>query len=249
MHHGLKNDTYYATILIIVHLFTKDIWEYTEFMCWNFLFKQKELDITHLYLNGRTTRFYFGWKKPYPKIKTVKRIIEMTDYYMKKYPRVELLLVGDGLSTEIIEKEYGLLERNMDGKRVTPQDENIKALHTFLDNPMRSIIVFNTYKLEKMCNWNFFSGGFKSDRNMNIKDVVCKDYVQYIFIHEFAHAIDTCYQLCDNTELKQLYEKVQGEYKNVKEFIAEAYTVSEICTGNTLANDVRKIIDKIVASN
>ena len=106
MHHGLKNDTYYSTILIIVHLFTKDIWEYMEFMCWNFLFKQKELDITHLYLNGRTTRFYFGWKKPYPKIKTVKRIIEMTDYYMKKYPRVELLLVGDGLSTEIIEKEY-----------------------------------------------------------------------------------------------------------------------------------------------
>ena len=212
-------------------------------------FKQRELDITHPYLNGLVTRFYFGWKKPYPKAKTVKRIIEMTDYYMQKYPRVDLLLVGDGLSTEIIEKEYGLFERSMDGKKVTPQDEGIWAMHTFLDNSLKSIIVFNTYELGKLCNWNFFCDGFKLNKDIAIKDVTYKDYIQYIFIHEFAHAIDENYKLHDNLQLKTIYEAVQDKYKNIKEFIAEAYVTSEICTGNTLANDVRKIIDEIVEAN
>lgn len=218
-------------------------------MCWNFLLKQKELDITHPYLNGRVTRFYFGWEKPYPKMKTVQRIIQMTDYYMQRYPLVNLVLVGDGLSTEAIEKEYGLFERNMDEKKVTPQDEDVRALHTFLDDPLRSIIVFNTYKFKKMCNWNFFCDGIKLNKNIDIKDVTYKDYVQYIFIHEFAHAIDMSYGLHDNVELKQLYKTVQDDYKDIKEFIAEVFVTSEICTGNALANDVRKIIDRIVALN
>ncbi len=149
------------------------------------------LVLVGMYTNGRVTRFLFGLEKPYPKRKTVRRIIQMTDYYMEKYPSVNLVLVGDGLSTAKAEKEYGVTERYMDGKAVTPQDPGIRAMHTSSKCGLKSIITFNSYWINKSCNWDFLGNGNRIKKRVDIDDVTKKDYIQYIFIHEFAHAFNS----------------------------------------------------------
>lgn len=212
------------------------------------MFKCKELDCTHMNMHGIKTEFLFGWEKPYPKLKTVRRIIEITDYYMKMYPDINLAIVGDGLSTVEAEQRLGLSERMMDNKIVTPQDDDVRAMHTYIFDIGCSIIVFNSYKLNELCNWNFGIVGnepVKLAKDTSIKRVTDKSYVQYIFAHEFAHAIDAKYNLSNNELIQKIYEKQAENFKNIAEFIAECFVVSEAYSNNKIANDVRMVIDTI----
>lgn len=156
------------------------------------MFRQRKLDISIMYSNGRITRFYFGWAKPYPKVKTVKVIVQMAKKYMEQYSKVKIPLIGDGLSTVQIENEYGI-KRQMNGKDVSSQDPDVQAMHTVLPRGQGSVIEFNTYCINKLCNWNFCPGEVRLNKDIGIKAVTEKDYVQYIFIHEFAHALDYFY--------------------------------------------------------
>lgn len=210
------------------------------------MFKEIELDITHMYTNGRVTRFLFGLEKPYPKRKTVRRIIQMTDYYMEKYPSVNLVLVGDGLSTAKAEKEYGVTERYMDRKAVTPQDPGIRAMHTSSKCGLKSIITFNSYWINKSCNWDFWGNGNRIKKKVDIDDVTKKDYIQYIFIHEFAHALDLRYCLSDNKTIKKIYENCSWKFTDIREFIAECFVVSELYRGNEIPDLIRESIEDIV---
>ncbi len=213
------------------------------------MFSCKNVDITHTYTHGRKTEFMFGLHKPYPKVKSVKRICEITDYYMNKYQRINLVLVGDRLSTIKKEKELGLSEIIIDGKVITPLDNEFNAIHSYVDRIKGSVITFNTNKLNKFCNWDFgigrhdFTGLRKG--NSSIKEVTGKVYLQYIFAHEFAHAIDAEYGLSDNSELREIYKNQEERFKNISEFIAECFVAREVYSDNEVANKVREIIDSI----
>lgn len=197
-----------------------------------------------MYLNGRVTRFYFGWAKPYPKIKTVKVIIEIAKKYMEQYPEIMIPVIGDGLSVRQIENEYGI-KREIDGREVSPQDIDVQAMHTILPGGQGSVIEFNTYYINKLCNWNFSPGEAKLNKDIGIKAVTKKDYVQYVFIHEFAHALDYYYNLSENRAIITIYEQCKNDYTNIGEFIAECFVVSESYNQNEISNRVRRIIDDI----
>lgn len=133
--------------------------------------------------------YIFDWR--YPKIKTVRSIIEGTDYYMKMYPDINLALVGDGLSTVEVEHKLGLIDRIMDDKVVTPQDDGVRAMHTYISDNGCSIIAFNSYMLNELCNWNFGIVGknpVKLKKDILIKNVTDKPYVQYI-LHMSLHML------------------------------------------------------------
>jgi len=216
------------------------------------MFKYKNYKVIREYSNGRKTEIMFGFEKPYPKKKTVKRIVKLLDFYMEKYKGVSILLIGDGLSTKEREKEFGLIKRiiNKNGVdvEISSTDDTIRALHTILPSGKDSIIAFNTYSFNEFCNWNFMPGKPGESKLKRIEDInitTNKDYIQYIFIHEFAHAIETQYKIYENEELIQLYEKHYEKFKSVSEFIVECFVVSENYLNNEIANKVRKIVDSI----
>ena len=209
------------------------------------MFRQRKLDISIMYSNGRITRFYFGWAKPYPKVKTVKVIVKMAKKYMEQYSKAKIPLIGDGLSTVQIENEYGI-KRQINGKDVSPQDPDVRAMHTILPRGQGSVIEFNTYCINKLCNWNFCPGEVRLNKDIGIKAVTEKEYVQYIFIHEFAHALDYSYNLSGNGEIIKIYKQYEDEYTDIKEFIAESFVVSESYKQNQIANQVREIIENVV---
>ena len=90
-----------------------------------------------------------------------------------------------------------------------------------------------------------------SARDMSLSLGQANNYINNIENKKSLPAMQSFFYICEYLGVtpQEFFDEGNTYPETLKEFIAEAYTVSEICTGNTLANDVRKIIDKIVASN
>ena len=64
-------------------------------------------------------------------------------------------------------------------------------------------------------------------------------YIETLLAHEFMHAIDSAYQIYENSWIIDEYEKHAHEFEDIHEFIAECYTASEFIEGNKYADKIR----------
>lgn len=203
------------------------------------MFRCKNVDFSKMYSNGRITKVQFGKDKPYPKTKTIKRIIALFDYYMEKYPHIKIDMLADTVSTEKV------MEKNILAQYKYNTESQLET----------GSIIFNSDNINKLTNWNMLERtGVPQERKRqsngkwNLETIPKKYFLQYIMIHEFAHAIEHQVDAVNDEEIKTLFSACNGDekFKNCHEFIAECFVTSELVSGDKTADAVRKRIDQLV---
>ena len=198
------------------------------------MFKAKNIDETWKLENGRKTKVLFGKNKPYPPKTSIKRIYALFYYLMNKYPQINIEMLCD--SASIQEK----------------MDEDICAVYCYDNNDTGKIII-NSDKWGEMAHFNMFGKGGIPDgvlmEKWNLEDVHHKNHLQYVFIHEFAHAVETQMGLYKNKEIIDIYNKYKKQYgfdEDISEFIVHCFVTSMVAKNNKTANEVKRIIEKAI---
>lgn len=198
------------------------------------MFKVKNMDETWDLEDGRKTKILFGLNKPYPPKASIKKIRVLFYYLMSKYPQINIEMLCDSSS----------VEENI--------DENTVAMYCYNDKDTGKIVI-NSDKWGEMSHFNMFGkGGIPDDvliKKWDLEDICPKNHLQYVFIHEFAHAIETQLELYKNDEIIYIYNKYKMQHdfdEDISEFIAHCFVTSMVAENDEAANSVKKIIEKII---
>ena len=160
--------------------------------------------------------------------KSIKRIMQLYYYLIEKYPKINIEMICDSHSIGI------------------ELEDKVNAQYQY-NNERTGRIIFNSNKWQELGNYNMLGrGGIPDEIKMktwNLKDV---------FIHEFAHAIETQYKLYENKTIINAYNKYKQNNifeKDVSEFIVNCFVTSIVAENNEMANRVRKIMEFQIKNN
>lgn len=169
--------------------------------------------------------------------KSIKRIKQLYYYLIEKYPKINIEMICDSHSIGI------------------ELEDKVNAQYQY-NNERTGRIIFNSNKWQELGNYNMLGrGGIPDEIKMktwNLKDVYHKNHLQYVFIHEFAHAIETQYKLYENKTIINAYNKYKQNNifeEDVSEFIVNCFVTSIVAENNEMANRVRKIMEFQIKNN
>lgn len=177
------------------------------------------------------------------------KVIDEVRYYVDKYPRVELLSIGTEKKVSEWNQEYGVPEadgfdhQNSNG---WCNYDGCKASIVISDEKYKSIYIWGVKRGSLL--YKTMEGKYTNDVQgiKRFRNGLC---IETLLAHEFMHAIDSAYQIYENSRVIDEYEKHAHEFEDIHEFIAECYTVSEFVEGNKYADKIRVMIDEIIENN
>lgn len=194
----------------------------------------KKRQEVRIYTKGRQTKIMFGMTKPYPKRIVIKRIIQLFDYLMEQYQKVKIDLLCDSASVNEHLDEFTHAQYQYDIERK--------------EGP--GIIIFNSEWLNYLYHGNMLGKhGIPDDLRMkswNLDKIEHKEHLQYILLHEFAHAIETQYSMNENKTIKNAYKEYisKNDFKgDISEFIVNCFVTSQVAANNEMANRIKKVMD------
>lgn len=174
------------------------------------------------------------------------QVINELEYYVNRYPKVEILSVGIQSLISDWNAKYGITEENGFQTRAISAWCNYKdcqASIIFSDKLYRSAYLWGAKRTSYLYKTNVekFKDGVAGIKRF--PNWVC---IERVFTHEFIHAVDSAYKLCENIQILKEYEKYEEFFIDIHEFIAECYTASEFVKENKYADKIRNIIDDII---